>query len=102
MTHIQRKALHVSRRGFLGSAAGLTFALAFGPGGLSIVPTAQAKAAGRDPIPVTVYATPADPARVAALDAAGVTRCVFNLRAGDPDDVRWSLAKLGEMIRPYR
>jgi probable F420-dependent oxidoreductase len=62
----------------------------------------MAKAAGRDPIPVTVYAIPADPARIEALDAAGAARCVFNLRVGDPDDLRWSLAKLGEMIRPYR
>lgn len=61
-----------------------------------------ARAAGRQPIPVTVYATPADPARIEALDAAGVTRCVFNLRTGDGDDVRWALARLGEMVRPYR
>ncbi|MGH6621545.1 MAG: molybdopterin cofactor-binding domain-containing protein [Alphaproteobacteria bacterium] len=59
MTHIQRKALHVSRRGFLGSAAGLTFALAFGPSGISIMPTAQATASARE-IGAWVRITPDD------------------------------------------
>lgn len=59
-------------------------------------------AAGREAIPVTVYATPVDPARIEALVEAGVARCVFNLRAGEPHDVRWSLVRLAEVVRPYR
>jgi len=61
-----------------------------------------AAAAGRSPIPVTIYATPVDPARIEVLAAAGVARCVFNLPAGEPDEVRWSLARLAETVRPYR
>lgn len=62
----------------------------------------RAMAAGREAIPVTIYATPVDAARIEALAAAGVARCVFNLRAGEPDEVRWALARLAETVRPFR
>ncbi len=42
MTQIARNALSVSRRGFIGGAAGLTFALAYGARGLSLIPAAEA------------------------------------------------------------
>jgi probable F420-dependent oxidoreductase len=57
---------------------------------------------GREELPVTVYAVAQDPARVEALAAAGVARCVFNLRSGEPEEIRWSLARLAELVRPYR
>ena len=44
----QRDGLRISRRGFLGGTAGLTFAVAFGAKGLSLISEAQAKAAGRE------------------------------------------------------
>jgi isoquinoline 1-oxidoreductase subunit beta len=42
MTRIATNALSVSRRGFIGGAAGLTFALAYGARGLSLIPAAEA------------------------------------------------------------
>lgn len=42
-----------------------------------------AKAAGREPIPVSLFGAPADPERISALSRAGVTRFVFSL-ASDP------------------
>jgi isoquinoline 1-oxidoreductase subunit beta len=42
MTRIAQNALSVSRRGFIGGAAGLTFALAYGARGLSLMPAAEA------------------------------------------------------------
>ncbi|MGH6912270.1 MAG: molybdopterin cofactor-binding domain-containing protein, partial [Geminicoccales bacterium] len=41
---VQRNLPSISRRGFLGSAAGLSFAVAFGAKGLSLIPAAQATA----------------------------------------------------------
>ena len=43
MTYMESTALWLTRRGFLGGAAGLSFAVAFGGGGLSLIPAAQAK-----------------------------------------------------------
>jgi isoquinoline 1-oxidoreductase beta subunit len=48
MTLIESNALHVSRRGFLGTAAGLSFAVAFGAKGLSLIPEAKATAQARE------------------------------------------------------
>jgi isoquinoline 1-oxidoreductase beta subunit len=42
MTHIQSTGPALSRRGFLGSAAGLSFVLAVGPRGLSLISSAEA------------------------------------------------------------
>ncbi len=47
MTHIRPKGPSVSRRGFLAGAAGLSFVLAAGPKGLSLISPAQAMAEGR-------------------------------------------------------
>jgi isoquinoline 1-oxidoreductase beta subunit len=48
MTHIEAKGPQVSRRGFLGTTAGLSFAIAFAGKGLSLVPAAQAAASGKE------------------------------------------------------
>jgi isoquinoline 1-oxidoreductase beta subunit len=58
MTYLERDGHHengrgkpgprISRRGFLGGTAGLTFAVAFGAKGLSLISEAQAKAAGHE------------------------------------------------------
>jgi isoquinoline 1-oxidoreductase beta subunit len=59
MSLIENNGLQFSRRGFIGSAAGLSFAVAFGANGLSLIPEAKAKAeAGR--ISAWVRITPDD------------------------------------------
>ena len=49
----------ISRRGFLGGTAGLTFVVAYGAKGLSLISVAQAKAAGRE-VGAWVRITPDD------------------------------------------
>jgi isoquinoline 1-oxidoreductase beta subunit len=56
---IQSSGPRVSRRGFLAGSAGLSFAVAFGAEGLSVMSEAQAKAAGRE-IGVWVRISPDD------------------------------------------
>ena len=43
MTYAKNSALSLTRRGFLGSTAGLSFVISFGGGGLSLIPEAEAK-----------------------------------------------------------
>jgi isoquinoline 1-oxidoreductase beta subunit len=47
MAPIQRSGPRVSRRGFLAGTAGLTFAIAYGAGGVSLMSEARAQASGR-------------------------------------------------------
>ncbi len=48
MTFLEKKKIQVSRRGFLTGAGGLTFAIAVGPKGLSLVSPAQAAKTGKE------------------------------------------------------
>jgi isoquinoline 1-oxidoreductase beta subunit len=48
MNYIDKKGLEVSRRGFLGGAGGLTFAVAFGASGLSLMSDAVAKGTSQE------------------------------------------------------
>ncbi|MCG8546442.1 MAG: molybdopterin-dependent oxidoreductase [Alphaproteobacteria bacterium] len=57
MSQIEHNGLQLSRRGFIGSAAGLTFVVAFGAKGVSLISEAEAKATGRE-IGVWVRITP--------------------------------------------
>jgi probable F420-dependent oxidoreductase len=50
--------------------------------------------AQRAPIPVTAYAVSPQRDRIEQLAAAGVTRCVFNLRTGTLDEARDGIARL--------
>ena len=59
MTDFAGNTPRISRRGFLGSAAGLGFAVSFGANGLSLVSEAEAREAGRQ-IGVWVRITPDD------------------------------------------
>lgn len=59
MTSIAKNALPVSRRGFIGGAAGLSFALAYGANGLSLIPAARAST-GANAIGAWVRITPDD------------------------------------------
>lgn len=56
---------------------------------------------GRDPIPVTIYATPRDPAAIERLTAAGAHRLVFNLPRTAPGDEMSGVRDLAALIRPY-
>ena len=58
----------------------------------------RAEAAGRDPIPITVYATPHDPAVMAALAAAGVERCVFNIPSRNMSETERALDELLTLV----
>ena len=42
---------------------------------------------GRDPIPVTAFAPPRDPNAIDRLRNAGVTRCIFGVKAASVDEV---------------
>ena len=48
MTHLESNDPWLTRRGFLGGAAGLSFAVAFGADGLSLMSAAEAKAKARN------------------------------------------------------
>ena len=52
------------------------------------------KEAGRGAIPVTLQIPPREPERLKAYEEAGVTRCVFMLRAADAGNVTSAEAKL--------
>jgi probable F420-dependent oxidoreductase len=54
----------------------------------------RAEAAGRDPIPVTVFGAKAELRLMERLKAAGVTRSLFYVRPGSPDEVRAHLDEL--------
>ena len=54
--------------------------------------------AGRGPLPITVYATPADPAVIAACMVAGVERICFNLPSNEMDETDRALERLTKLI----
>ncbi|MDO8209556.1 LLM class F420-dependent oxidoreductase [Conexibacter sp. CPCC 206217] len=56
----------------------------------------RARAAGRDPVPITVYS--ARPEDVASYEAAGAHRCVFWLPARDPDGARRRIRELAQEL----
>ena len=60
---------------------------------------ALAKDAGREPFPITTNATPRDPAAIEKLAKAGVTRCLFGLKAAPADDVLPRLDKLATFLK---
>jgi probable F420-dependent oxidoreductase len=62
---------------------------------------AAAKAAGREPIPVSVQLAPRDPKRLEAFGQAGMTRAVFMLRAGERSDVERKLEQFTEAKDTY-
>jgi alkanesulfonate monooxygenase SsuD/methylene tetrahydromethanopterin reductase-like flavin-dependent oxidoreductase (luciferase family) len=59
-------------------------------------------AAGRPPMPITTFGTPRDPARIEQLRAAGVTRCIFGLKAAPADDVLRRLDRLVQFLAVVR
>ena len=60
---------------------------------------ALAKDAGREPFPITTNATPRNPAAIEKLAKAGVTRCLFGLKAAPADDVLPRLDKLATFLK---
>ena len=61
-----------------------------------------AAAAGRGPLPVSVYAMPDDAEAVARYADAGIERCVFNLPSRDVDETTAVLDRLAEIVRRWR
>ncbi len=58
--------------------------------------------AGREPMPITTFGTPRDPARVEQLREAGVNRCIFGLKSAPADDVLRRLDRLVEFLEHVR
>ncbi len=65
---------------------------------------ARAAAAGRDPIPVTIYGVPRDPAAFALWEQAGATRSLFYLPASqaDPASAEAKLDRCAQAIEEFR
>ncbi len=55
-------------------------------------------AAEREALPITAFATLPDSSRVRTLEDAGITRCVFNLPAGDSNTVLAALGELADLV----
>jgi len=62
----------------------------------------RAAAAGRPPLPITTFGTSRDPEMVEKLRAAGVTRCIFGLKAAPADDVLRRLDRLVKFLDDVR
>jgi probable F420-dependent oxidoreductase len=60
----------------------------------------RARAAGRGPIPVTVYPKPVA-SEIERMADAGVERCIYWVPADGRDQALAKLEELGKMIRPY-
>ncbi len=56
---------------------------------------------GRDPIPVTIYATPRTPDAIERFIAAGAHRVVFNLPTVPAGEVLAGIQEITALIRPY-
>ena len=63
---------------------------------------ARLAAAGRPPMPITTFGTPRDPEMIARLEGAGVTRCIFGLKAASEDDVLRRLDRLVKFLETVR
>ncbi|MEA2478933.1 MAG: hypothetical protein QOJ07_855 [Thermoleophilaceae bacterium] len=62
----------------------------------------RASAAGRGPIPVTLYGTPRDPERIARLAEAGVHRFVFWLPSADREQIEPLLDERAALLERVR
>ena len=67
------------------------------------IETLQARAAdaGRDPIPVTIYGVPRDPAAFERWAAAGATRCLFYIPVARADEIESSLDRFTAAIAEF-
>lgn len=63
---------------------------------------ARRDAMGGPPMPITTFGTPRDPAMIERLAAAGVTRCIFGLKAAGKDDVLRRLDRLQKFVETVR
>lgn len=57
--------------------------------------------AGRDPLPVTIFAVPHDRQRIGELVAAGADRIVLNAATTTLDEARASLHALADLVGPF-
>ena len=60
-----------------------------------------AASAGRDPLPVTVFAVPRDRQRIGELVAAGADRIVLNAATTTLDQARASLRAIAGIVAPF-
>jgi D-serine deaminase-like pyridoxal phosphate-dependent protein len=60
----------------------------------------MARAAGRGPIPVSVYPKP-EASEIERMAKAGVERCIYYVPPDGRDQALARLEELGRMIRPY-
>lgn len=63
---------------------------------------ALARNAGRPPYPITTFGTPRDPMAIEKLAKAGVTRCIFGIKAAPSDDVLFRLDKITRLVESIR
>ncbi|MDP6872538.1 MAG: LLM class F420-dependent oxidoreductase [Alphaproteobacteria bacterium] len=63
---------------------------------------ALAQADGREPYPITTFGTPRDPGAIEKLAKAGVTRCIFGIKAAPEDDVLPRLDKITRLVETIR
>ena len=63
---------------------------------------ALARKAGRAPYPITTFGTPRDPMAIEKLAKAGVTRCIFGIKAAPSDDVLFRLDKITRLVESIR
>ncbi|MEK6277987.1 MAG: LLM class F420-dependent oxidoreductase [Actinomycetota bacterium] len=61
----------------------------------------HAAEAGRDPIPVTIYGVPRDPAAFERWRDAGATRCLFYLPAAERDEVEERIERCAEAVSSF-
>jgi probable F420-dependent oxidoreductase len=61
-----------------------------------------AAAAGREPIPITMYGASRDPARIERWQEAGVHRCVYWLQPGPPGEVERELDEIAAAVEDLR
>jgi len=64
--------------------------------------TELAAAAGRGPLPVTVYGVPPEPAELARYREGGVSRCVFPVPSLPGDELLPKLDRLAELVATFR
>ena len=61
----------------------------------------RAEAAGRGPIPVTVFGAKSEVRLLERLKAAGVTRSLFYVRSGEPGEIERHLEELGKVAEAW-
>ena len=62
----------------------------------------MAQAAGREPIPVSIFAAPPQADILTQYQTAGVSRCVFSIKTDSRAETLASLEQLAKLAEAYR